>query len=134
MIDLSDPLLGGLFKIFIFTWGLGLAGRIIFNSSKWNDELNAADPQLGTYYRQIKVVWFLRWLFAYMPVTGPVSMIGAIFQLAAFLTVGITVALAWLWPDIFHILYWLSIVILAVMLLLATLFMVWLWNNQNSKK
>jgi hypothetical protein len=130
----SDPLLRSLFLIFIFTWGLGLALRILANPSRWNGVWNATDPELALFYEQIRVVWFLRWLFGYLPVTGPVSMTGAIFQLAAFLTVGITAVLAWIWPDVFYTLYWLPIVVLAVMIFLAHIFMAWLWKKQNSKK
>ena len=129
-INLSDPLQRSLFLIFSFTWGLGLAIRIISNSAKLDDTVTAGDPN----FQKIRVVWFLRWLFGYVPVTGPVSLIGAAFQLAAFLTVGMTAVLAWIWPDIFHASYWLSIVVLWVMILLAHIFMAWLWTKQNSKK
>ncbi len=134
MINLSEPLQHGLFMIFVLTWGLGLAGRIIFDPSKVRAEMDDANVTSIPAYRQIRVIGFLRWLFGYIPVTGPVSMIGAIFQLAAYLTVGLTVVLSWLWPDVFHTYYWLSIVILLLAISFTLCFLPWLWNKQQGKK
>lgn len=129
-IDLTDPLLGGLFMIFVLAWGTGFVLRVISNPSGWSN----VDPVAMPAYRQIRVSGPLRWLFGYMPVTGPVSMIGALFQLAAYLTVGITTVLAWIWPDVFHALYWLPIVILVLTMLLTLRFLIWLWNKQQGEK
>lgn len=86
----NDSLLRAVLLLFLFTWGLGFVLRVIHNPSRWSD----SDPGSWPPYRQIRVAGPVRWLFGYKPVTGPVSMIGAVFQLAAFLTVGVTVALA----------------------------------------
>lgn len=134
MLDLSDPLQHGLFMIFMLTWGLGLAARVIFDPSRISDELDAVDVASIPAYRQIRVIGFLRWLFGYLPVAGPVSMIGAIFQLAAYLTVGATVLLTWIWPNVFHTFYWLSIVVLVLAISFALRFLPWLWNKQQDEK
>ncbi|MFN8595726.1 MAG: hypothetical protein U0559_06040 [Anaerolineae bacterium] len=130
MIDLSDQLVGSLFLTSTLAWGLGLAIRIICNPSKIDKEVIKRDPN----YLQITVTGSLRWLFGYMPVTGPVSMVGASFQLAAFWTIGMTALLNRIWSDVFHIQYWLPFVIFMVMISLARMFTAWLWTKQNKRK
>lgn len=129
-----DQLLKALLGLFALTWGTGFALRFIFRPSKLSDLLNEADAASIPAYRQIRVVGLVRWLFGYKPVTGPVSMIGAILQLSAFLTVGMTVVLALVWPDILHTLYWLPLIILALTIALMVRFVPWLWNKQQGKK
>ena len=129
VINLSDPLQWRLFMMFVLTWGLGLAVRLIFNPAKLSSDV----PSIPAY-RQIRVIGPLRWLFGYMPVTGPVSTSGAIFQLAAFMTVGIIIVLASIWPGIFRALYWSPlVVVLGVTILLAFRFLMWLWDKQQRK-
>jgi len=127
VIDPAEPLTHGLIMAFILAWVTGFILRII-------NERSFANSTVSPSFRQIKVIGLLRWLFGYPPVTGPVSMIGAIFQIAAYLTIGATIVLAWLWPNVFHTLYWLLIVVFALALLFALRFVPWLRNKQQSKK
>lgn len=120
--------------LFALTWGTGLALRFIFNPSKLSDQLDEAGAASVPAYRQLKVVGLVRWLFGYKPVTGPVSMLGAILQIAAFLTIGITVVLALAWPEVLHTLYWLPLVILALTIAFTIRFVPRLWDKQQSKK
>ena len=123
-------LLKNLVVIFVFTWVLGFIVRVINDPSRLGDN----DPGPWPAYRQLRVVGFIRWLFGYRPVTGPISMIGATVQLAAFLTVGATIVLALVWPSIIYDLYWLPLIILALSMLLAQRFTFWLWDKQQGKK
>ena len=100
---------------FVFMWGFGLIVRIADNPSSL----------------QIRIAWFLRWLFGYNPVSRPVSLSGATFQLAAFLTFGADLVLALVWPSVLLVLYWLPLI---PSMLLAQRFTDWLWDKQQDNK
>ena len=130
MIDLlNDNLLKATLALSLLTWGVGFVLRIINDPSRGSD----IDPASMSALRQIRVVGALRWMFGYKPVTGSISMVGAILQLAAFLTVGITMMLAWIWPTILSTIYWLPLVVWALAILFAFRFLMWLWDKQQGK-
>jgi hypothetical protein len=135
MINLSDPHARGLFILFLSLWGLGLLHRILFRPSKWMVLSNEVDLESMSDHAQVRVSGFLRWLFGYWPVTGPISMVGATYQLTAFLTVGVSAVFAWISPDVFRIHYdWLVLIILGTVYILATFFMRTLWKKQSNKR
>ncbi len=85
-------------------------------------------------YGQIKVIGFLRWLFGYLPVTGPVSMAGAVLQLTAFVAIGIVAMISWIRLDIFSNMYVAALIVGGVWIVsirVALGFVMWLWNRQQ---
>ena len=124
---LSSNLMKATFFSFLLTWGVGFVLRIINDPSRRSDIDRTSMPA----FRQIRVIGALRWLFGYKPITGSVSLVGAILQLAAFLTVGITMTLASLWPAILSAIYWIPLVVWALAILFAFRFLMWLWDKQQ---
>ena len=130
-----DRFVNGVLILSILTWGVGFAMRFITTPSNWSN----IDPVNMPIYRQVRIIGILRWLFGYMPVTGPVSMIGAVFQLAAFMTISFVAGTAWIWPNVF---YNMNMYIAALFgggiwmltMVIALRFVMWLWNRQQGKK
>ncbi len=135
IINLSDSQTRALLIAFLSLWGLGFLHRILFRPSKWSTLSNEVDLESLPDHAQVRISGFLRWLFGYRPITGLVSMTGAIYQLTAFLMIGVSATLASIFPEAFHVYYdWCLLIIIGIAYLLATLFMRTLWRKQSIKR
>jgi hypothetical protein len=112
--------------IFVCMYGAGLTVRFIFRTGG----MTKIDPLAMPAYRQIVMPGFLRWLFLYKPVRGGVSFPAFLLQLPAYLTLGVVVVLAALFPSLYDA-YWLPIVLYSCIGLLSIRFSKWLWSRQQ---
>ena len=112
--------------ISVGVWLTGFALRLMFDREKASIANSSAVPG----YRHIRVPGAFRWLFGYMPHSGPVSVAGFVLQLPALLTLATTIALTLLWPTLEYTPL-ISLVVLAVTMLIAIRIADRIWRSQN---